>query len=204
MTRISRWLVGLLFLSCALVIIQSALLFAQQTTPTTDYYNPYNPVTITLIGGQIVLIITTLGGTILAIITHVRVTTVKEQVATVKDQQVVNSVAIGTVVKDTEAIKGHVNSEKTASEGRIETLRRENQLLREHMQDIKSSAEMLAQAVAARPRTSRAGDAPGIPIDSHVQNLIAKIEENTAATATSVEKTAANVEAGVEKLGENK
>jgi len=48
------------------------------------------------------------------------------------------------------AIAGHVNSEKTAADGREIALRRENDLLREINADQKASAALLAQASATR------------------------------------------------------
>jgi hypothetical protein len=142
-------------------MILGALLLAQAAAaiapPPAIGSSGLDPVTITLIGGQVVLIITTLGGVILAIITHLRVTTVKEQ-------QAVNTASIVTVAKDTEAIKGHVNSEKTASEGREVALRQENSLLREMLTHEKNNASLLAQAAAVRTRgEGKPGAGPGTP-----------------------------------------
>jgi hypothetical protein len=53
-----------------------------------------------------------------------------------------------TMVGKVTAIEGHVNSEKTAAEGRENTLKRENELLREMLTERKQTAALLAQSVA--------------------------------------------------------
>ncbi len=67
---------------------------------------------------------------------------------------VVGAVAAGIVSVITAfkiaKIEGHVNSEKTAAEGRETTLRRENSLLREQADRDRNTAALLAQAVATR------------------------------------------------------
>lgn len=50
-------------------------------------------------------------------------------------------------------IDGHVNSEKTAGEGRENTLRAEIALLREVLSDKKATASLLAQAAAGASTT---------------------------------------------------
>lgn len=50
-------------------------------------------------------------------------------------------------------IDGHVNSEKTAGEGRENTLRTEIALLRESLNDKKVTASLLAQAAAGSTTT---------------------------------------------------
>jgi len=62
-----------------------------------------------------------------------------------------------TVSRDTEAIKGHVNSEKTASDGRELALKREIELLREVNNGLKQAAALLAQAAASRTREDPTG-----------------------------------------------
>lgn len=57
-----------------------------------------------------------------------------------------------TIAAKVSAIEGHVNSEKTADQGRLENLRNENGLLREMLNDRKTTASLLAQAVASSPR----------------------------------------------------
>lgn len=101
----------------------------------------FDPVTITLIGGMIVTIIGTLATAIVSIITALRV-------AGVKTDQATTAAQLFTVAKDTEAIKGHVNSEKTASEERESALKSENAMLRELVAHEKTSAGLLAQAAA--------------------------------------------------------
>jgi len=100
-----------------------------------------DPLTITLLGGMIVTVIGALVTGIVSIITAVHMTAVRAQ-------QAVNTASLLTVAKDAEAIKGHVNSEKTAADGREATLQRENALLREMIADKTRSAQLLAQATA--------------------------------------------------------
>jgi len=57
-----------------------------------------------------------------------------------------------TIAGKVSAIEGHVNSEKTASDGRENALRAENTLLREIIADKRASAGLLAQAAAMRTR----------------------------------------------------
>lgn len=52
------------------------------------------------------------------------------------------------VASKVSVIEGHVNSEKTAAEGRERTLQHENALLREMLNDRKTTAQLLAQARA--------------------------------------------------------
>jgi len=121
------------------------------------------PLTITLIGGMIVTVIGTIVTGIVTIITALRVTTVtKQQDAAVG--------ALLVVQKDTETIKGHVNSEKTASEGREAQQRMEIQLLREQLADEKVTRRLLAQASAL------------IPALASVPNTGQKTETNTSET----------------------
>jgi hypothetical protein len=77
-----------------------------------------------------------------------------------------------TIVQKVTAIEGHVNSEKTAGEGRENTLKRENELLREMLADRKLTAALLAQA-ASHPGAQRG-------------EVLDKIETNTADTAEGV------------------
>ncbi len=107
-----------------------------------------DPVTITLVGGMIVTIIGSIVTGVVTIITAMRVSS-----AMVKQAETATKVdALG---KDTEAIKGHVNSEKTAAEGREAALRQRIELLQEIIADKKATAGLLAQAVAqALPSSS--------------------------------------------------
>jgi CheY-like chemotaxis protein len=86
----------------------------------------------------------------------------------------------------TDVILGHVNSEKTAAEGRIATLRVENDLLREMLTDKKATAALLAQAVAQRTREL----APHLPPEPVVvtQHEPVKVEvvNNPLVTSTAV------------------
>jgi hypothetical protein len=75
----------------------------------------------------------------------------------VRAKQDIDSAQLITVAKDAEAIKGHVNSERTASDGVIKALRAEIQLLRDMIADKKTTADLLAQAVVQR---GREGDTP--------------------------------------------
>ena len=106
-----------------------------------------DPTTLTLVGGLSVTIIAALAAAIVSVINALRI-------ADVMVKQDADSVRMDTVSKDTEAIKGHVNSEKTAAAGREDALRKENELLREIIADKKSTAGLLAQAAAQRGRDS--------------------------------------------------
>lgn len=72
------------------------------------------------------------------------------------------------------AIDAHVNSEKTASTGRENTLRRENELLREMLTEQK--LQQATQAATTRVRAAIGQSA-----------TLGRIEENTAATAEGVQ-----------------
>lgn len=145
-----------------------------------------NPTTITLVGGMIVTIIGVIVTGVLQVINAMRVTA--------------NTNQIVAVAKDTEAIKGHVNSEKTASEGRETTLRRENALLREMLTDKKATAGLLAQASALRARSPvlvstvpaavlPAGAAHPAPTDPATTELLESIDQHTADTAANTSRT---------------
>jgi hypothetical protein len=71
------------------------------------------------------------------------------------------------------AIEGHVNSEKTAAEGREMALKQEVALLREIISGQKQTAAVLAQA-ASHPVAAATA-------------VLDKIETNTAATAEGVQ-----------------
>jgi hypothetical protein len=72
--------------------------------------------------------------------------------------------ALGTLVVSlrnggkADVIIGHVNSEKTAAEGRELTLRAENKLLRESLEESRQAAALLAQAVALSQAAVRVGN----------------------------------------------
>lgn len=93
---------------------------------------------------------------------------------------------------DTKVILGHVNSEKTAAEGRELALKAENKLLRETLVDLRATAALLAQASAMRTRDI-AGAIAALPIpavapDAVVESLH-KIDSNTAVIAENTSKT---------------
>lgn len=69
-----------------------------------------------------------------------------------------------TLTASVAKIEGHVNSEKTAAEGRENTLTREKELLLEIIAAQKLSASLLAQAAATRGRadTTPAEAAPDV------------------------------------------
>jgi hypothetical protein len=137
-----------------LLLLALALQAAAPDAPADLTYR-IDPTTITLIGGMIATIIGTLVTGVISIITAMRVNTITAQQAATTSQLL-------TVAKDTEAIKGHVNSEKTASSGREATLQQENRLLREMLVDKTATAALLAQA-AAGSRQIRATDALATP-----------------------------------------
>jgi hypothetical protein len=58
------------------------------------------------------------------------------------------------------AIEGHVNSEKTAADGRELLLKNENALLREMLDERKTTAALLAQSTAMTAATPAATPAP--------------------------------------------
>ena len=58
---------------------------------------------------------------------------------------------INAVAKDTAVVLGHVNSEKAKDSATIEYQAKENQLLRDHIQEQSRVAGLLAQRVATRP-----------------------------------------------------
>jgi hypothetical protein len=88
----------------------------------------------------------------------------------------------------TDVILGHVNSEKTASEGRIAALRIENDLLREMLTDKKSTAALLAQAAASRTRAAAVTlpDGDTVPIAAGSTAAPVKVEVVNIPLVTSV------------------
>jgi hypothetical protein len=99
--------------------------------------------TITVIGATTVLVI---GAIVTGAVTIIRT------LGEVRTKQTETADQLLAVAKDTEAIKGHVNSEKTAADGREMALRQENTLLRQQNTDQKATADLLAQAAAQRIR----------------------------------------------------
>lgn len=135
-----------------------------------------DPTSITLIGAVIVSVVASIAAGAVTIITALR-----------------QSTRIDVIGQKTAAIEGHVNSEKTASEGRELALRNEIVLLREMITDKRTSAALLAQASATRGR-----DVPAVPIvvsaapilgDAAIESL-KSIDSNTAATVEALKKDA--------------
>lgn len=148
----------MLLLVLTLVALQAAAPVAP--VAATDATYRIDPTTITLIGGLIVTIITTIVTGVISIITAVHMKAVAAQ-------QTVNATQLVNVAKDTEAIKGHVNSEKTAATGREAALQQENRLLREMLTD---KAAQLAAVTPAPPRPGRSTDPPPAPLPVEVVN----------------------------------
>jgi len=122
------------------------------------------PLTITLIGGMIVTVIGSIVTGIVAVITALRVTVVSRQ-------QELTRGDLLTVAKDTETIKGHVNSEKTAAEGRETALKMENLLLREQLAQENVTKRLLAQAAALVPALATVPqDAGVVPQDRRAED----------------------------------
>lgn len=90
-----------------------------------------------------------------------------------------------TVAGKVSAIEGHVNSEKTASEGRELALKSENALLREMLNDHRQRAALLAQA--ASTATIAAAGVPGLVTPTVVDSLT-QIDANTAAIEKNTAK----------------
>lgn len=104
--------------------------------------------TITVIIGGIVTVIGVLGPAVVTIIAALR-----------RVEGITTTVAVSAA-----KIEGHVNSEKTAADGRELALRREIELLRELLATQKQTAALLAQATAspaARRRTRDSGSPIG-------------------------------------------
>jgi hypothetical protein len=136
------------------VALTVALAVQAPTAPAADppYRLTVDPLTVTLIGGMIVTVISAIVTGVVSIITAI-------QVKAAKDQQAQNGERIVTVVASTKAIEGHVNSEKTAAQGREVALQQENKMLREMVAEKANTAALLAQAAAGRA-SSRSTDPP--------------------------------------------
>jgi hypothetical protein len=113
-----------------------------------------DPVVIAMIGTQLCLIIAAIVQGTLSILAR----SDRREAAQKMD----------SLSKDTEAIKGHVNSEKTASDGREAAARLEIGLLRDQLAHERTNAGLLAHAVATRGRGS---DAPAEPVMVEVVNV---------------------------------
>lgn len=189
-------------LTLAWAVIAGALLTQEVVGPTSISALQLDAATITVIGGMIVTIITALVTGIVTIITALRV-------GNVATQQAVSTVRIDAMAKDTEAIKGHVNSEKTEAEGEKRMLKRENDLLRESLARAEQRAALLAQAASNVPAMRAVVDAAAMPATiftatpaaTHLSaeaEVLHNIDKNTAAT----EKNTANTDAAVRELKE--
>lgn len=103
-----------------------------------------------------IIIIGAVGAQILVIVAAVfagmQALAAKKIALETKAETTAQSIKLDNVVTDTAVVKGHVNSEKTAAEGRELTLRKENALLREMILEKKADAALLAQAAAMRIR----------------------------------------------------
>lgn len=156
------------------VVITASLVAQEVIRPApTVPVSVLDPVVITLIGGMIVTVISAIVTGIVTVITALR--------------QGENSRKIDGVAKDTEAIKGHVNSEKTASEGRESALRQEIVTLREMVADHKTAAALLAQAASSRMRELSAEPAISQRSLLNIDANTAAIEKNTARTVETVQ-----------------
>lgn len=127
------------------------------------------PLTITIFGGMVVTVIGSIVTGIVTIITAVRV-------GVVAKQQDMTASSLLTVQKDTETIKGHVNSEKTAAEGREAAQKMEIQLLREQLADEKTTKRLLAQAAALIPALATVPPTPEVPIAAKLETIQATAE----------------------------
>lgn len=89
-----------------------------------------------------------------------------------------------TIAQKVASIEGHVNSEKTAAEGREATLKVENTLLREMLVEKKQVAALLAQAASHPVPRERSTDSIAAPaIAASLENIDTQtkaIEANTA------------------------
>lgn len=152
----------------------------------TQAVSAVDPTIVVLIGGQVLAVIAALGAAAVAVINALRMNDLKRQ-------QETNTNEIVTVGKDTAAIKGHVNSEKTAAEGRELLLRNENLLLKDRITDIQMTARLLAQAAAQRGRDPHgAAAAAAVAASVETPELLESIDKNTAETAAAAAETAAN------------
>jgi hypothetical protein len=92
-----------------------------------------------------------------------------------------------TMAGKVSAIEGHVNSEKTAAEGRENTLKAEKALLMEMLAERKQAAALLAQAASHAV-------AAGVPVAvEHGQTTLEQVERNTKDTATNTARTDAAI-----------
>lgn len=166
----------------AAAAVAAAAVLKTAAVTASPFSDPY---VIAMIGTQVVIVIGAIASAVVLILN-------RGQMRVMQDQQAVNAAHIMTVRADTEAIKGHVNSEKTAANGRETTLQKENALLREMLTDKKTTAQLLAQAVAVRARP--ASVVPVVPIAAVVDQVAVQhlehIDDNTAAAAQALDALA--------------
>lgn len=116
------------------------------------------PELLTAVGAIIVASITAVGAVIVNILVAKRVDRVRE----LAEQN----------LKETEVVKGHVNSAATKAAEEIKSLREELRLMREVASEKKETAALLAQAAAAKP----------VNVPLVAEETLVKIQENTAET----------------------
>lgn len=116
-------------------------------TPSSEAVPLTSPLMLTLISGLIVTIISAIVTGIVTVITALRV-------SSMNNQQASNTNTILSVAKDTATIKGHVNGDRTAIEGKLSAATAENALLRSMLADQKLTAALLAQATAQSSRVA--------------------------------------------------
>lgn len=92
-------------------------------------------------------------------------------------------------LRTTEVIAGHVNSEKTAAQGKITTLEKEVALLREMMADKTAAATLLAQAAA-----TASVHATAVPLPTQATPVLKEIAKHTSDTAANTARTEAQVQ----------
>lgn len=101
------------------------------------------PELLTAMAIAVASLITAMGAVVVNIIMAQKVSSVKQDVGEVK-------VDVADVKTKAEVIAGHVNSELTAGKGREATLKRENELLREMVEEGKKATALLAQSAATK------------------------------------------------------
>ena len=140
-----------------------------------------DPLVIGMVGGQAILIIGAIGSAVALILNRATVRELKEQAQT-------NSANIVTVRADTEAIKGHVNSERTEMTGKLVASQLENKLLREMLTDTKIAAQLLAQAAATRGRGDSSLIGAAAAASTATLEKLDSIDTNTADTVAALKE----------------
>lgn len=129
------------------------------------------------IGGQVLVVIA-------AVFAGIQARDAKRIALETKIETTAQTIKLDTVVTDTAVVKGHVNSEKTAGEGRELALLKENILLREMIAEKKADAALLAQAAAMRIRNHSSdmdmvtsSVITPVPVEIVNQPLMTQVEE---------------------------